>query len=137
MRAEEAEREGSGGRAGRHRASARSGTARRKQEGLRRFGSLDATNNVRLLTADLPAETAPDEIDGGENADVAAPAAALPLPDYDGLSLPSVRARLRGLDAAQVKALLEHEQLTANRTDFISMLQRKIAKLDASTRDAT
>lgn len=59
----------------------------------------------------------------------------LPVPGYDGLSLASVRARLRNLDATQVRILLEHERSAGNRADVVGMLERRVAKLEA-TRDA-
>jgi hypothetical protein len=64
----------------------------------------------------------------------AAPSAAevgLPVPGYDGLSLASLRARLRNLDATQVRILLEHERSAGNRADVVGMLERRVAKLEA------
>jgi hypothetical protein len=58
-------------------------------------------------------------------------AAALPLPNYDGLSLASIRARLRGLDVAQLKVLLDYEATNAERTDVLGMFERRIEKLEA------
>jgi len=59
------------------------------------------------------------------------------VPGYDGLSLPSIRARLRGLDTAQLRVLCAHEKSGANRADIVTMLERRIAKLEATARDAT
>jgi hypothetical protein len=59
------------------------------------------------------------------------------LPGYDDLSLPSIRARLRGLDTAQLRILCDYEKSGANRTDVVTMLERRIAKLEAVARDAT
>jgi hypothetical protein len=56
---------------------------------------------------------------------------ALPLPNYDALSLASIRARLRGLDVAQLKVLLDYEAVNAERTDVLGMLERRIEKLEA------
>jgi hypothetical protein len=58
-------------------------------------------------------------------------AAALPVPDYDQLSLPSLRARLRYLDAGQLRTLLEYERSHARRTDILMMFERRAAKLAA------
>jgi hypothetical protein len=58
-----------------------------------------------------------------------------PVPGYDGLSVASLRARLRNLDATQVRILLEHERSAGNRADVVGMLERRVAKLEAS-RDA-
>ena len=54
-----------------------------------------------------------------------------PLPNYDELSIASLRARLRNLDATQVKHLVEYEKAHAARTDVVAMLERRIAKLEA------
>jgi hypothetical protein len=59
------------------------------------------------------------------------------VPGYDGLSLPSIRARLRGLDAAQLRVLADHEKSGANRADVVTMFERRIAKLEAAASDAT
>jgi hypothetical protein len=61
---------------------------------------------------------------------VAGPApAAPPLPGYDDLSLPSLRARLRTLDATAIKAMLAYEKAHARRDDVITMLERRLAKI--------
>jgi hypothetical protein len=83
--------------------------------------SLDQTGNVRLLSAeDLADEPA-----------AAAAVVALPVPNYDSLSLPSLRARLRTLNAAQLRELIEYEQAHAARADVVAMFERRIAKLAA------
>jgi hypothetical protein len=66
----------------------------------------------------------------------AAGPADLPVPGYDGLSLPSIRARLRGLDAVQLRVLCDHEKSGPNRMDIVTMFERRIAKLEAAPRDA-
>jgi hypothetical protein len=58
-------------------------------------------------------------------------AAALPLPNYDGLSLASIRARLRSLDVAQLTVLLDYEAANAERTEVLGMFERRIEKLEA------
>jgi len=58
-------------------------------------------------------------------------AAGLPLPNYDALSLPSIRARLRGLDVAQLKVLLDYEAAHAERAEVLGMFERRIEKLEA------
>ena len=85
----------------------------------------DKTGNVRLLTSEEAgaAGTAP-------TADATASEDA-PLPNYDELSVASLRARLRNLDAAQVKQLAEYEGAHAARADVITMFERRIAKLEA------
>ena len=57
--------------------------------------------------------------------------AAPPLPGYDDLSLASVRARLRTLDAPTIRAMLAYEQAHARREPVITMLERRLAKISA------
>ena len=54
-----------------------------------------------------------------------------PLPGYDDLSLPSLRARLRTLDATAIKAMLDYEKAHARRDEVITMLERRLAKITA------
>ena len=54
-----------------------------------------------------------------------------PLPNYDELSIASLRARLRNLDVGQVKEMAEYERAHAARADVIAMFERRIAKLEA------
>ncbi len=107
-----------------------------------KFRSLDSTNNVRVLTPDMPAESSPDDDLPAPQTRRRKPARAarsmppaavveLPVPGFDELSLASLRARLRNLDAAQVRTLLEHEMSAGNRADVIGMLERRVAKLEA------
>ena len=56
---------------------------------------------------------------------------APPLPGYDDLSLPSLRARLRTLDATAIKAMLDYEKAHARRDEVITMLERRLAKITA------
>ncbi len=56
---------------------------------------------------------------------------ALPVPSYDSLSLPSLRARLRNLDIDQVRMLVEYERTHAAKADVITMFERRIDKLAA------
>jgi hypothetical protein len=57
-------------------------------------------------------------------------AAALPVPNYGDLSVASLRARLRNLDTAQVRALLDYEKANAGRAAVLTMFERRIAKLE-------
>jgi hypothetical protein len=64
----------------------------------------------------------------------AAPAggvAALPVPNYDELSVASLRARLRNLDAAQVRVMADYERANAGREAVVTMFERRIAKLES------
>ena len=54
-----------------------------------------------------------------------------PLPNFDELSVPSLRARLRNLDIGQVRQMLEYERTHAARPEVIAMFERRIAKLEA------
>ena len=79
---------------------------------------LDKTGNVRLLS-------------DGANGSAVAAAAPAPLPNYDELSVPSLRARLRNLDVTQVRQLAEYERAHAARAEVLTMFERRIAKLEA------
>jgi len=57
------------------------------------------------------------------------PAAPPPIPNYDELSVASLRARLRGLDLEQVRQLLSYEKSRGSRSEIIAMYERRIAKL--------
>jgi hypothetical protein len=56
---------------------------------------------------------------------------AAPLPNYDALTVASLRARLRNLSIDQVRALIGYEQAHANRAEVIAMFERRVAKLEA------
>jgi hypothetical protein len=70
-------------------------------------------------------ETAPPEAPARERA-----AADLPVPGYDELSVASLRSRLRTLDAAQVRELLDYERAHASRANVVTMFERRTAKLE-------
>jgi len=72
--------------------------------------------HVRLLP--------PDEVPAA-----AAAAGQLPVPNYDDLSVASLRARLRNLSADQISQLIDYEKSHAGRADVITMFERRIAKL--------
>ena len=75
--------------------------------------------DVPVSAETVPAEPAAIDVD------------ALPVPSYDSLSLPSLRARLRNLDIDQVRMLAEYERTHATRTDVVTMFERRIEKLAA------
>jgi hypothetical protein len=81
--------------------------------------------------AEAPAELAEPEV-AGTPAELPEPeaAAALPLASYDTLSLASIRARLRPLDADQLRVLVNYEQSHAERPEVLGMLERRIEKLE-------
>jgi hypothetical protein len=101
----------------------------------------DKTGNVRLLTSAeaVAGDTTPTS--DATVAEVAATAVEVstvaevgaPLPNYDGLSIASLRARLRNLDVAQLRQLVGYERAHADRADVIAMFERRIAKLQAET----
>ena len=53
----------------------------------------------------------------------------LPLPDYDHLTLGSLRGRMRSLDLPQLVAVREYEKAHADRLPIVTMLDNRIAKL--------
>jgi hypothetical protein len=79
------------------------------------------------VAAGMPAKVA--EEPAGESA--AAKAAGLPLPNYDGLTVASLRARLRNLDSPQLRVLIDYEKAHAGRPDVVTMFERRIAKLES------
>jgi hypothetical protein len=124
-----------------------------------RWRSLDKTGNVRLLTPDELSGELSDDVGTGrtgsqpqaaqasgqaaagqsepagrrESADDQAPGhgGGLPVANYDMLSLPSLRARLRSLDAGQLAQLTDYEQAHAARADVLTMFANRVAKLRA------
>ncbi|XVV04670.1 lipid droplet-associated protein [Actinosynnema sp. CA-248983] len=79
-------------------------------------------------------EPAHDPWEAEERALAAEPPAA--LPNYDELTLPQLRARLRTLSADDLRQLLEHERTHAGRPEFTGMLARRIANLDAPSTES-
>jgi hypothetical protein len=61
----------------------------------------------------------------------AAVASALPVPNYDGLTVASLRARLRNLDPPQLRTLIDYEKAHAGRADVLAMFERRITKLES------
>ncbi len=117
------------------------------------FARTEATapSEPSAVTAGVPAEW-PYGLPAAESAPAPAPAAQdgdssdstsypayptraareLPIEGYDGLSLPSLRARLRNLDVAQLRQLVLYEISHAYRPDVVSMFERRIARLQGS-----
>jgi hypothetical protein len=96
-----------------------------------RTRDFDKTGNVRLLhpepSAATPVSAAPAAAAAGSDSGDSGP----PLPNYDELSVASLRARLRNLDVARVRQLAEYERAHARRADVITMFERRIVKLEA------
>ena len=61
----------------------------------------------------------------------------LPIPDFDNISIGSLRARLKPLSVEQLVALREWEQAHANRLNVITTLDNRIAKLGSETSNDT
>ncbi len=53
----------------------------------------------------------------------------LPLPDYDHLTLGSLRGRMRSLDLPQLIQIRDYEKAHADRLPIVTMLDNRIAKL--------
>jgi hypothetical protein len=123
-----------------------------------RWRSLDETGNVRVLSeeeaapaepatatpaaeatraaepaAETSAETSAEPAAAAEPApEPSVPgAASLPVPNYDHLTIASLRARLRNLDVSQVRVLFDYEKSNAGRADVLTMFERRIAKLES------
>ena len=103
----EAEARAPGAGAGRPRAGAR---------GAAETGLPRAEEEIAALSAD------PAPYDGYLSAE-------LPLPNYDQLTLPQLRGKLRTLSAAQLAELVEYERGSGQRTAFLTMLENRIATL--------
>jgi hypothetical protein len=58
---------------------------------------------------------------------------ALPVANYDELSVASLRARLRSLSVGQLTELVEYEKAHAARADVITMFERRIVKVQAES----
>jgi hypothetical protein len=54
----------------------------------------------------------------------------LPLADYDQLTSGDLQHRIRSLDEAQVRALVEHEQAHGNRTAVLQVLTARLRGLE-------
>ena len=91
--------------------------------------SVTPGGNVRLLPPETSAPAAAAAAAPAAPAAGPAPAAELPVANYDELSIASLRARLRNLSADQLSQLIEYEKGHAGRADVISMFERRIAKL--------
>ncbi|HET7529504.1 MAG TPA: hypothetical protein VFJ98_00940 [Mycobacteriales bacterium] len=60
----------------------------------------------------------------------------LPIPDFDNVSLGSLRGRLRSLSLEQLVVLREWEQAHAHRLPVITLLDNRIAKVSAEQKPA-
>ena len=116
-----------------------------KRQSTRNF---DKTGNVRVVAAATPesveAAVTPEPVVASEPVVTEEPVVAAeavetsvaPLPNYDTLTVASIRARLRNLGIEQVRQLAEYERTHAAREDVLGMYQRRIAKLEAEAQAA-
>jgi hypothetical protein len=95
-----------------------------KQAGAPGAATAEADAAVAAVEAaeDLPSEPTRDE---------------LPIADFDGITVPSLRSRLRRLSVADLAVLREYEQAHAHRLPVLTMLDNRIAKLAAEQGPAT
>ncbi|MBB5852770.1 lipid droplet-associated protein [Amycolatopsis umgeniensis] len=97
-------------------------------------------HDLEALTEDPWAEEeralAEDHADG-EFDSASAPVTAGPagLEDYDTLTLPQLRARLRRFDLTQLEELLTYERANADRASFVGMLARRIGNVKKAESD--
>ena len=90
-----------------------------------------AATEVARPARPAPAATKPSEPAEPPAARPEAAGDVPPLPGYDNLTLPSLRARLRGFDADTLRALLAYERAHARRDDVITLFERRLAKITA------
>jgi hypothetical protein len=72
----------------------------------------------------------PEEI--GKQAGGLKTAADLPLPDFDHMSAPQLRGRLRKLDRVQLVQLLDYERAHADRVGIKLLLENRLSKMLAA-----
>lgn len=80
--------------------------------------------------ADVEVPDDPAAADPWEQEEQAITAAVSPpesIPNYDELSLPQLRARLRAFSVADLEEALAYERASENRPSFVGMLTRRIA----------
>lgn len=97
--------------------------------------TLPVAEPVHTSNARVDSAAAPEVIEQVEKIahNVAAPLitdhSELPLPDYDHMTLGSLRGRLRSLDMQQLVQLRDYEKSKADRLPVVTMLDNRIAKL--------
>ncbi len=87
-----------------------------------RIGTAASASTVEAV------EQAVEEL-AAEAADEPLPHDELPLPDYDHMTLGSLRGRLRSLSVEQLVQLRTYEKAHADRLPVVTMLDNRIAKL--------
>ena len=91
-------------------------------------GPAPAAPTLAEVTAQEPVPVEPAHSEPAPAA--VADSQALPVPNYDQLSVASLRARLRVLDAGQVQTLLDYEKAHESRPAVITLFERRLTKLD-------
>ncbi|MDA8368442.1 MAG: hypothetical protein M0026_01050 [Nocardiopsaceae bacterium] len=86
-----------------------------------------------LDAAEATTQVASDEVLEKVRKSAAPSADELAVPNYDDLTLPSIRARLRKLTVEQVRDLRAYEVAHGERPEFIKMYDNRIAKLQAES----
>lgn len=92
-------------------------------------------DSTRIDTAASPSvvaavEQAVASVSGGSAAEVTRD--ELPLPDYDHMTLGSLRGRMRALSVEQLVGVRAYEKAHADRLPIVTMLDNRIAKLSAT-----
>ena len=77
-----------------------------------------------------PAEQPQALVEQPQAAPEATEPGALPLSNYDELTIASLRARLRVLSSSQISTLLEYEKVNQGRPAVITMFERRLVKLE-------
>ena len=103
---------------------------------------------VRSQAPEAPAASNPEAVEVGApgavtdvvekvseqlHIDEAKNASDLPIPDFDGVSLGSLRARLRSLSLEDLVTLREWEKAHADRLPVVTLLDNRIAKVSTAT----
>jgi hypothetical protein len=91
-------------------------------------GPAPAASTLAEVTAQEPVPVGPAHSEPAPA--VVADSQALPVPNYDQLSVASLRARLRVLDAGQVQMLLDYEKAHESRPAVTTLFERRLTKLD-------
>jgi hypothetical protein len=87
------------------------------------------TGNVRLLPGSDDTAAAERAVPGAAG-EATSPETGPPIPNYEQLTIASLRARLRGLTVVQVRELIVYERAHAGRPDVIAMFERRVTKLE-------
>lgn len=87
--------------------------------------SAESPDEVAGTREKVPTKAQPSE-DGAKPREEATEQPKPPMPGYDEMTLPQLRARLRTLSERQLQQLLEYERAHADRAAFVTMLTNRI-----------